>query len=77
MPATGPQPVRDGCPLPSLMFSGRGGAVERIKSSSSQPALTLFKEEMDGQLVPMENILPASSRDTRLLLFFPLPFFLF
>lgn len=60
----------DGRPRPSFIFSGRGGALGRIKASSSQPALTFFKEEMDGQSAPMENILPASSPDTRLLLSF-------
>lgn len=58
-------------------FQWAKGSDWSIKSSSSQPALTLCKGEMDGQLAPMENILPASSPDTRLLLFLSFFFSLF
>ena len=55
--------------LPSLTSSGALTSGGRVSSPSSLVALMLCKGEMDGQLAPMEDILPASSLDTRLLLF--------
>lgn len=66
----------DGRPCHHSRLAGALTSGGRVASPSSLVALMLYKGEMDGQLAPMEDILPASSLDTRLLLF-PSFFFFF